>query len=56
MNKQPAAELSPAKKFESLLKRVLAVPRSEILRRDAIYKQQRAAKKSARANGEENPA
>lgn len=56
MNKQSAAEPLPSKQFESLLKRVLAVPRAEILRREAIYKQERAAKKLARANGEGKPA
>lgn len=56
MNKPLQSDLLPSKKFENLLKRVLAVPRSEILRREAIYKQERAAKKQARANGKGKPA
>ena len=53
MNKQPAPEPSPSVKFERLLKRVISVQKSEIDRREAIYKEERAEKKRAKANGSE---
>jgi hypothetical protein len=45
MKKQSDSESTPFEKFDALLKRVLAVPKSEIDRREAEYKERRKAVK-----------
>jgi len=42
---------TPFERFDSLLKRVIAVPNAEIKRREAEYKKQRKAAKDQRSHG-----
>ena len=48
--------LKPSQKFARLLKQVLAVPKSEIDRREALYKKERAAMKTKFGDGKEEAA